>query len=113
LTLIMGIQELRERPCKHEDRRDGRRDRQAADEQNSLRSALHRRISISKRALGSVVIVKLSSLGHAKRSLPCRLSSPPILDARAQARPRERSELMARSANPLVHRDEREIIARN
>src|SRR5262245_3705984 len=49
---MMRIKDPRERPRQHDDRRDGHRDGQAADEQDSLRSTLHRRIPISMGALG-------------------------------------------------------------
>ena len=44
---MLGIDGLCERLRQHHDRRDGRRDSQAADEQNTFRSTIYRRIPIA------------------------------------------------------------------
>ena len=64
----MGIQDPREPRRQHDNRRDGRRDSQAADEQNTLRSTFHCRIPISMRALSPGAHHELSGIGHVKRS---------------------------------------------
>ena len=79
---MLGISGLCERARQYDDRRDGRRDSQAADEQNTFRSTIHRRIPTT--ALGSGAHHGLSGVGHAESSSPvCFLT--PILCARAQA----------------------------
>ena len=79
---MLGIPGLCERPRQYDDRRDGRRDSQAADEQNTFRSTIHRRIPTSMRALGSGAHHGLSGVGHVESSsLACRLFPPPILGA--------------------------------
>jgi len=60
--MMMGIQGPRECPRQPNDRRDGHRDGQAADEQDTSRSTIHRRIPMFLRARGQVLLMSLVAL---------------------------------------------------
>lgn len=86
----MGIYHPCERRRQHHVHCNDRRDSHAADQQNSFRSTLHRRLPISMRApirvRGSGAHHGFGRIGHVKRSSPAyRLFPRPILGARARA----------------------------
>src|ERR1700736_5780631 len=64
---MMEMQGPWERHRQHGDPRDG----QTADEQNTLRSTFHCRISISMRALGSGAHPELSRIGPSEMFIAC------------------------------------------